>query len=108
MLPTDGRLFQPSDLFPENGRKRRLNLRMRILSVFWIFISLIFGVSLLVLPWSDLWDNNYLLYLYPQIRPVVTNPFFKGAVIGLGIADLLIGFFEIVRFKGFSRGFVSR
>ena len=108
MQARHGRLFQPTDLFPENGRKRRSNFRMRILNIFYIFISLIFGVSLLVLPWSVLWDNNYWLYLYPQIRPVVTSPFFKGAVIGLGISDLLIGFLEIVRFKGFSRGYVSR
>jgi len=79
-----------------------------ISNALFIVYFLIFGVALLFLPWSYNWENNYLLYLYPQIRPVIANPFFKGAVLGLGIADILIGINGIVHFKTTSKGFFSR
>jgi hypothetical protein len=66
------------------------------LSILYILYSLEVGVALLILPWLSLWENNYLLYLYPRIRPLVANPFLKGAVLGLGIANILIGIHEVV------------
>jgi hypothetical protein len=104
MLTTHSNAFQPENLFPGDGRKPRRRKCARILKFFYILFTLIFGASLLVLPWSSLWDSNYLLYLYPQIRLVVANPFFKGAVLGLGIANLMIGFDEIGYFKHISKG----
>ena len=71
----------------------------RIFKILYIFFSLGFGVILLCLPWQSFWENNYLLYLYPQIRPLISNSFFNGAVLGLGIADILIGIYEIAHFK---------
>ncbi len=104
MLPTHSSAFQPSNLFPEDRHKLRASIYVRILKFSYIILTLSFGVSLLVLPWSSLWDSNYLLYLYPKIRLVVANPFFKGAVLGLGIVNILIGFNEIGYFKIFAKG----
>ena len=104
MLTTHSNAFQPENPFPENEPKPPSCKLVQVLKFFYILVTLAFGVSLLVLPWSSLWENNYLLYLFPQIRLVVANPFFKGAVVGLGIANILIGFHEIVHFKGFSKG----
>ena len=75
-----------------------------IFKILYIFFSLGFGVILLGLPWQSFWENNYLLYLYPQIRPLISNSFFKGAVLGLGIADILIGIYEIAHFKETPKG----
>ena len=69
----------------------------------YILYSLEVGVVLLFLPWLSLWENNYLLYRYPDLRPVVANPFLKGAVLGLGIVNIIIGLAEIVGFRR-SRG----
>ena len=104
MLITHSNAFQPENLFPGNKRKPRASRFAQILKFFYILFTLTFGVSLLVLPWSSLWDSNYLVYLYPQIRLVVGNPFFKGAVLGLGIANIIIGFDEIGYFKYFTKG----
>jgi len=57
------------------------------------------GGFLLFLPWFGIWDNNYLLYRYPLIRPIVANAFLKGAVVGVGIVNILIGIQEIASFK---------
>jgi hypothetical protein len=71
------------------------------MSVIYILYSLEVGLFLLCLPWLGFWENNYLLYLYPSIRSIVTNPFFKGAVLGLGVANIIIGIHEILHFKRF-------
>jgi hypothetical protein len=53
------------------------------------------GSFLMLFPWQSKWENNYLIYRYPSLRPVMSNPFLKGAVLGLGFVNLLIGFQEI-------------
>lgn len=108
MLPVQSSTFQPSNLFPEDGHKPRAGKWKSTLRFIYVLLTLGFGVSLLVLPWSSLWDSNYLLYLYPKIRPIVSNPFFKGAVLGLGIANILIGVKEIDYFRGISKGRIFR
>ena len=108
MLPVQSSAFQPSNLFPEDRPKPRVRRWISILRFFYVLLTLGFGVSLLVLPWSSLWDSNYLLYLYPKIRPIVVNPYFKGAVLGLGIANIMIGFKEIDYFRGISKGRIFR
>jgi hypothetical protein len=82
---------------------------MRVSS--WIFkaicilYSLPVGLFLLCLPWFYFWENNQLLYVYPQFRPLISNSYFKGAVLGLGIANILIAIHEIVHFRDASKSF---
>ena len=64
--------------------------------ILYIVYSLEVGCFLLILPWWNIWDNNYLVYVYPQIRPIVSNPFLKGAVLGLGVVNIVIGIQEVV------------
>ncbi len=72
-----------------------------IRKILYAFLSIGFGVALLSLPWFSFWENNYVLYYFPELRPLISNPYFKGAVFGLGIADILIGIREIVHlFQG--------
>jgi hypothetical protein len=99
---------QPANSYPEDGGKPCDSWLAGILKVFYIVVWEMLGVALLYFPWLSIWENNYLLYLHPQIRPVVANPFFKGAVLGLGIANILIGIREIVHFRSVSKGFFSR
>jgi hypothetical protein len=79
-----------------------------VFHLFYILFSLEFGIVLIVLPWRDSWENNYLLYLYPALRRVVENTFLKGAVLGLGIANLIIGVQELVHFRRNARKYFSR
>ncbi len=91
MLPS------PSDATEEKRRARSFAALM--LHALYILYWLEVGVFLLCLPWLSIWENNYLLYLYPGLRPIISNSFLKGGVLGLGIVNLLIGIQEIVRFK---------
>jgi len=61
-------------------------------TVYWFCV----GILLLWLPWTAIWENNYVLYLYPQLRAVVSNPYVKGGVFGLGIVNLSLGSQEIL------------
>ena len=88
--------------------KSRSRILSKILSLAYILYSLEAGLLLLWLPWHDIWENNQVLNLYPQVRPLIINPFFKGAVLGLGIVSILMGICQIVQFKNAPRGFFSR
>ena len=99
---------QPEKYPPENGLGNNPQFSIRIFKVLYIIFSIEAGIFLLWLPWLSFWETNYLTYMYPQILPIVTNSFFKGAVIGLGIVNILIGIHEIAHFKKFSKGVFYR
>jgi hypothetical protein len=86
-----------------NGGRPRETILKKILRFLYILYSLQVGVVLLWLPLTGLWDNNHILYLYPQLAVIVSNPFFKGAILGLGINNLLVGISELARFQAFPR-----
>ncbi len=54
------------------------------------------GLVLVVVPWSPLWDRNYFLDALPQIRAVVTNDYFRGAVSGLGLINVAASVVELI------------
>ena len=95
---------QPGQINSPNKAGGNIQPLARLLKIIYILYSIEAGMFLLLLPWMSFWDTNYLTYLYPQILPVITNPFFKGAVLGLGIVNLMTGINEIVHIKKLSRG----
>jgi hypothetical protein len=104
MLPS---IIEPANLNPEDGSRPRIRIAGKILSVLYILFSLEAGIFLLWLPWQNMWENNYILFLFPQIRPLITSSFFKGAIMGLGIDNILMGIHQIAHFKNASKGFFS-
>jgi hypothetical protein len=48
------------------------------------------GVLLVFVPWSGYWERNFFLERFPVLIPLLLNPFFRGAVTGLGLLDILI------------------
>ncbi len=99
---------QPEKLTPRHGTGGNSQTFTRLLKIVYILYSVEAGIFLLWLPWMSFWDTNYLTYAYPQILPVITNPFFKGGVLGLGIVNLMIGIHEVVHFKKLAKGFFQR
>ncbi len=84
----------------ENGGYLRIRAWLAMIwRILYIAYYLEVGFCLIILPWYQIWEENYLLFRYPGLRPFVTNPFLKGAVLGLGIVNLLIGLHEIVHFQ---------
>jgi hypothetical protein len=78
---------------------RIVNRLERVRFVVHIVYWWVVGCALILIPWFPLWDHNHLLYQFPSLRPIVSSPFTKGAVLGLGIVNLVIGTREIANFR---------
>jgi hypothetical protein len=63
--------------------------------LFWVAFFLEVGLLLIVLPWSGLWERNYFAALWPFLQRVITNNFVRGAVSGLGVVNLVVGFADL-------------
>ena len=46
--------------------------------------------------WSAIWERNYFLEAFPTLRPVLLSPTLRGAVCGLGLANVYLGVTEIL------------
>jgi hypothetical protein len=60
-----------------------------------VISSLLVGVILSIVPWTALWDANYLLQPYPALRLFVLSPFARGTVTGLGIVNIVMALHEV-------------
>jgi hypothetical protein len=65
-------------------------MKSRMLRIPMLFVWLLFGMALILVPWSDLWDTNYFLYHYPVLGIFVKNPFLRGTISGLGFMNVLM------------------
>ena len=70
----------------------------RLLAVAFILFCFEIGLFLVFVPWSQLWEHNVLLSYSFHLRGFLLNNFLRGAVTGLGIVDLALGFSELGRF----------
>jgi hypothetical protein len=62
----------------------------RMLRIPFLLLWLAFGLALILVPWSDLWETNFFLYQYPALALFLKNGFLRGAVSGLGFMDVLL------------------
>ena len=53
------------------------------------------GLLLVLVPWSPFWERNYFLTAVPALLDVIRNNYVRGAVSGLGVVNLLMGFTEL-------------
>ena len=75
----------------------------KVLFVIYVLYCLEVGIFLLVFPWMRLWDQNLLLQYSSYVRFLFLNDFFRGAVSGLGVANLILGVWEIAHFQRYFR-----
>jgi hypothetical protein len=62
----------------------------RVLRVLIVLLWLELGLVLILVPWSDVWEVNYFLYQYPALGLVLKSPFFRGAISGLGLINVIL------------------
>jgi len=72
--------------------------------LFWnalfVLFSLGVGLFLVVFPWSQWWNLNFLQDLIPAFRHVWNEPSFRGALTGLGLVNVYIAcvrMFQLLR-----------
>lgn len=80
----------------------------RLTVIFFILLCLLLGTYLILSPWDLLfgnWGENYLLVFVsdrsglPALHRTVSSNWFRGAVTGLGVLNLVIGFWEAAHFN---------
>ena len=64
--------------------------------VLYVLVCLEVGFFLMLVPWSAIWEHNYFLQTFPDLRPVLLSPTLRGAVCGLGLANVYLGVTEIL------------
>lgn len=62
-----------------------------LLIVFYIEV----GLVLTVVPWSTYWERNYFADVIPLLHSITTNNFFRGAISGLGVVNLVAALSEL-------------
>jgi hypothetical protein len=71
----------------------------RLLIIAYIVFCFEVGVFLFVFPWVSLWNKNFFLDQYPLVASIARNYFLRGAVSGVGLADVWLAFYELWRFR---------
>lgn len=70
----------------------------KLLSLCFIVFCFEIGVFLVVFPWMDnRWEANHMASLAPWLADVWGNPFFRGALSGLGVLNIYISLAEVLR-----------
>lgn len=57
----------------------------------------VIGVALLYIPWVPLWTSNYFVLHYAWVSVIVQNDYFRGAISGVGLADIWLAYEELMR-----------
>lgn len=71
---------------------------MRLLTVLYIVLCFLVGVMLLLSPWLLPWEENYFFLRYSWVQIVASNYYVRGAISGIGIADIALGAWEVTRY----------
>jgi hypothetical protein len=53
------------------------------------------GLLLVLVPWSAFWERNFFVEMLPQLLVLLRNNYVRGAVSGLGVVNLLVGFHDL-------------
>ena len=83
---------------PEQVSRAKVWLH-RLSVLLFVFVCASAGLLLVILPWTQQWADNVLLFRFPALRTVVSNGFVRGLCSGLGILDIWIGFSEAIHYR---------
>ena len=76
------------------GTERSTDVAVRLIQ---FVSSLMVGATLVLAPWTPLWENHPALATSPVLREVLLAPWFRGAVSGLGLVNLGAAAFDLLR-----------
>lgn len=59
-----------------------------------VLSTLLVGIILAAVPWTTLWDANYLLQPFPHVRSWLLSGYLRGTVSGLGLVNIVLAIDE--------------
>jgi hypothetical protein len=70
----------------------------RLLGISFAIFAFEIGLFLVIFPWmGDAWDLNYFQSLGPVVQSFWDEPYFRGAVSGLGFLNIYIAILQVAR-----------
>ena len=85
----------PSTPGPSSGT--RSNRTPRLLRLCFAIFTFEIGLFLTVFPWVDIWSLNYFSGWIPALEDVWDDPYFRGAITGLGLVNIYVACAEVLR-----------
>lgn len=70
--------------------------RSRVVRICFTLFTFEIGVFLVIFPWTDSWSLNSIQELVPAIQSVWDDPYFRGAVTGLGFLNVYLSCMEVI------------
>ena len=83
---------------PQPGSQRDF-WPQRLFTMLFVVFCIILGMRLMVLPWSPGWTGNRLLDYYPALRDFLSLDMVRGAVSGVGLIDVWLGFNTAINYR---------
>lgn len=79
------------------GETRRPPRTPRLLRLVFAIFTFEIGLFLTVFPWVDSWSLNYFSGWLPALENVWDEPYFRGAITGLGLINIYVACAEVLR-----------
>ena len=73
------------------------SFQSRLMGLVFVIFCFEVGVFLFVFPWLGMWETSSVPVLAPWLEEIWGNPFFRGALSGIGAVNIYISFVEMVR-----------
>jgi hypothetical protein len=87
----------PNSVPAPAGEPRRLSRTPRLLRLVFAIFTFEIGLFLTVFPWVDIWSVNYFSGWLPALEYVWDEPYFRGAITGLGLVNIYVACAEVLR-----------
>jgi hypothetical protein len=88
----------PTETIPANEPAPHPSIwHSRVVRICFTLFTFEVGVFLVIFPWTDSWNLNYVQGLVPALQDVWDDPYFRGAVTGLGFLNVYLSFIEVLR-----------
>ncbi len=69
----------------------------RLLRLCFAIFTFEIGLFLTIFPWVDIWNLNYFSGWLPVLENVWDDPYFRGAITGLGLVNIYVACLEVFK-----------
>lgn len=87
----------PSSPAPSSGTQLLGSRTPRLLRLCFAIFTFEIGLFLTVFPWVDIWSVNFFSGWIPALENIWDEPYFRGAITGLGLVNIYVACAEVLR-----------
>ena len=87
----------PESAPPSAGEARRPSRTPRLLRLVFAIFTFEIGLFLTIFPWVDIWSLNFFSGWIRPLENIWDEPYFRGAITGLGLVNIYVACAEVLR-----------